>query len=81
MVESASIGSTEDVIHHARWTRSLVSSLLHRGGSESEDKVVHVMRQAIQVVTSDLGQMAFPADEVQWLVSTAWNQGASKIKY
>lgn len=81
MVRTAIVTTPEDMVHYARWTRSLVSSLLHRGGVDNEKKVVAILVQTAEVVKSELGQEAYPPDEGQWLISTAWNQGGSKFKY
>lgn len=68
------------MVNYARWNRSLVLSLLHRGGDENGDKAFNLLTKAKAVVDAPGGADAYPDEEGEWLVSTAWGEGTEHLR-
>ncbi|KAL1408978.1 sporulation-specific protein 22 [Vanrija albida] len=81
VLECAPLKTPADIVNYARWTRSLVLSLLHRGGEENGGKAFNLVTKAKEVIAAPGGADAYPDDEVEWLVSTTWGQGAEHLRY
>ncbi|WOO82767.1 uncharacterized protein LOC62_04G006253 [Vanrija pseudolonga] len=81
VLECAPLDSPADVVNYARWNRSLVLSLLHRGGEENGDKAFNLLTKAKAVVDAPGGADAYPDEEGEWLVSTAWGEGTEHLRY
>lgn len=78
-LEKISPQDFNDVVHVARWTRSLVTIVLNRDGEGDNAKALHFITKAHKVMVSDACLKAYPSDEGEWLLATAWQMGMTKF--
>lgn len=78
-LEKISPQDFNDVVHVARWTRSLVTIVLNRDGEGDKNKAMHFITKAHEVMVSDACLKAYPSDEGEWLLATAWQMGMTKF--
>ena len=63
ILESYSVNSADDIVRFSRWTRTVLSIVLHRAGKEDEERAMAFIVQAREVLKSPVGKKVNHADQ------------------
>ncbi|OCF32177.1 hypothetical protein I316_06091 [Kwoniella heveanensis BCC8398] len=74
LLELCLISNAADVVRFSRWTRSIITLILDRGPSATQDDLMFFFEKVTHVLASPIGSKAYPQDELEWLLATAWNK-------
>ncbi|CAD6576494.1 MAG: hypothetical protein TREMPRED_001694 [Tremellales sp. Tagirdzhanova-0007] len=80
ILNSYSNNSAAGITRFARWIRTILLVVFHRGGGDDDEKAEHFVVRARDVLRTPAGKTSYPPDEAQWLLAQTWNRGLDFLK-